>query len=237
MSAAKFELVSNEAHQHIKVNSQKYDIPENKVNAALVVASELSVLVHDYPIFITKQPNTENYQLTALLGLHAGENLYLEGEKWKTMYLPLDILRKPFQAYIPDPNDTSKGHIAIDMNSELVGDAKGEALFDEQGEPSKYFQRIQSAFAQIMGGTQFTSDLLKQADEMGLLEQVNLTVDLPDGGKANINGLYTFDKEKITALKGEQLERCHELGILQVCHLVMSSGIHMERLIKWYGEK
>lgn len=237
MTTPKLELVNTEAHKHLRINPNKLNTPENQINACIVVANELSTLIHEYPIFITKHPERGHYQLTAILGLHNGDNLYLDGESWRATYLPLDILRKPFQAFIPDPNDTSKGSIAIDVNSPAISETEGQALFTESGENTDYFNRIESTFGQLMGGTNYTSELLKQADDLGLLEQISLNFDLPNGEKAAINGLYSFDKEKISALRGNDLEVCHESGILQVCNLTLSSGIHLDKLIKWYGQK
>ena len=68
--------------------------PENQTNACMVVASELSTLCHEYPIFITKHPEHEQFQLNAILGLVSGQNLFLDGDSWRAKFLPLDILQK-----------------------------------------------------------------------------------------------------------------------------------------------
>ncbi|MBU2918835.1 SapC family protein [Psychrosphaera sp. F3M07] len=236
MSKKQYELVNTEAHNDLKINHKNFNIKDNHVNACVVVASELSTLIHEYPIFITKRDDG-NYQLTALLGTETGENLYLDGSKWRSTYIPLDILRKPFHAFIPDNNDLSKGSIAIDISSENVGDPTGELLFTANGETTDYFKRIESTFSQLMGGTAYTTELLKLASDLELLEQVSLNIDLPNGEKANINGLFTFDKQKVTALKGKALKQCHDSGILQICHLILSSSLHLQKLINWKMNK
>ena len=237
MASPQLELVNTEAHKDVRVDTSKYNIAENQVNAAVVVAGELSTLVHEYPIYITQNQETKQFQLIAILGLHSGENLFLQGDCWRAQFLPLDILRKPFQAFVPDPSDPSKGSIAIDMNSEQVGDKNGEALFAENGESTDYFKRIESTFSQLMGGSKYTSNLLQQAAELDLLEQIGLSFDLANGEKASLNGLYAFNQEKLTALRGAEVEQCHESGILQICHLILSSSIHLDKLIKWYAER
>lgn len=237
MSKPDLQLVNTQAHKHLKIQSTKYNVSENQINATIVVAGELSALVHEYPIFITRSQQGAPYQLTALLGLHSGENLFLQGDTWRANYLPLDILRRPFQAFIPDPSHPTKGSIAIDLNSELVSETDGETLFLENGDATDYFKRIETTFSQLMGGNTFTAELLEKAADLGLLEQVNLNFDLPNGQKANLNGLFVFNKEAVSALSGEALEQCHQLGLLQVCHLVLSSSIHLDKLIKWSGEK
>ncbi|NVK26101.1 MAG: SapC family protein [Gammaproteobacteria bacterium] len=237
MSTPQFELVNSEAHKDIRINTGKFDIVENKVNAAVVVAGELSTLIHEYPIFISKNPETNEFQLIAILGLHSGENLFLQGEVWRAKHLPLDVLRKPFQAFIPDPKNRAKGSIAIDIDNELVRHDKGELLFTETGEATEYFKRIEAIFSQLMGGTMQTATLLQQAADLNLLEEIGLNFDLADGKQASLNGLFAFNKENVSALKGKDLERCHESGVLQICHLVLSSATHLDKLIKWHADK
>lgn len=234
MKQPQIELVNTEAHKDVKIDTTKQDIPENHVNAVVVVVGELNTLIHEYPIFITKTSDTEQYQLTAILGLKSVQNLYLDGDNWRANYLPLDVLRKPFQAYVPDPKDLSKGSIAIDIASDKVNYTKGESLFDEAGESTPYFKRIESTFGQLMGGTTYSAELLKLADDLNLLEQINLNFDLPNGKTASINGVYQFDKKAITELRGADLEKCHESGLLQVCHLALSSTINLQKLINWH---
>lgn len=236
MTIPQLELVNTEAHKTLRINPKKVNVPENQVNACIVVAGELSSLIHEYPIFITKDQKRDQYQLTAILGLHSGDNLYLDGEQWRATYLPLDILRKPFQAFIPDPNHTSKGSIAIDINSPAVSETTGQRLFTDRGESTDYFKRIETTFKQLMSGTQYTADLLRQAVEFDLLEQVDLKFDLANSEPVTLNGLYIFSQDKVTALKGDALEQCHQSGLLQVCHLTMASSLHLNKLINWYQE-
>lgn len=233
MADQQLELINTEAHKTLRVDPTFYNTPDNQINACLVLVSELSTLCHEYPIFIVKHPEQEKYQLTALLGLNSGQNLYLAGDQWRAKYLPLDILRKPFQAFVPNPNEPLKGSIAIDVNSPAVG-AKGELLFTPDGESTEYFKRVEQTFAQLLGGSRYSSELLQQADDFGLLEAVSLKVDLANGETVNLNGMYQFAKEKVTALSGQALTTCHENGILQVCHLVLSSSIHLDKLIQWH---
>ncbi|MBU2880833.1 SapC family protein [Psychrosphaera sp. B3R10] len=237
MPKQQYELVNTEAHKHLKINTQQVNVVENKVNACVVVAGELSTLVHEYPIFISKSQQTQQYQLTAILGLHSGENLYLDGEKWRAKFLPLDILRKPFHAFIPDPSKPAKGSIAIDLNSAMVNENDGQSLFEDDGNATDYYKRIETTFAQLMGGSKYSADLLQLAADLELLEQVSLDIDLPNDQKTSLTGLYVFDQEKLTALTGEKLEKCHQSGLLQVSHLVLSSSVHLQKLINWFNEK
>lgn len=236
MAEQQFELVNLSAHRNVKINHTQFDIPENHVNAVTVVASELSVIVHKYPVFIAVHPQSGDYQLMALLGFDKGENLYLHEGKWRCSVIPIDILRRPFQAYIPDPSKPAKGHIALDVAHELVSTEIGEPIYDSNGEASAYFQRIEGFFNQLVGDSRATSALLKKAADMSLLEQFSLELTLPNNQKVALKGLYGFDKKKVDTLSKDDLETCHRSGLLQVCHLVLSSTSHLQTLMSWKAQ-
>lgn len=233
MEKQDIQLLDKVKHKDIKINTQAVDVLQNQVNVAFVVVNELSAITHEYPIFITKNPNTGQFQLVALLGFKSGENLFIQDGKWQATYLPLDILRRPFQAMLEKEGDTSSGRIAIDMSSEQVQTNKGEPLFNDDGSATEFLQRVQTSFSQLMGGTERTTQILQTAGELGLIEGINLDIELPNGEKRGLNGLYAFNQEAVTQLTGANLETCHQQGVLQVCHLVLSSGLHLNKLIKW----
>ncbi|MCI2283939.1 SapC family protein [Colwellia sp. MSW7] len=233
MTAQTVEMLDSIKHKHLCVNSANYNCAQNHINVAAVMVSELSTLVHEYPIFITKNSSTGEFQLSAVLGFSMGENLYLKGDSWQAKYLPLDILRRPFQLVKPEPNSKAQGHLAIDTASPQIQEKLGERLFEASGNPTPYLQRIQKTFSQLMQGVEQTKALLKTADEQGLIEPVTINIELNDEEKTSLKGLYAINQKAVTALKGKALEVCHQSGVLQVCHLLLSSGLHLEKLIKW----
>ncbi|MBU3021268.1 SapC family protein [Aestuariibacter sp. A3R04] len=236
MAEQQFELVNPKAHQGLKINHTQFDIPENHVNAVTVVANELSVIVHNYPVFIAVHPESGDYQLMALLGFDKGENLYLHEGNWRCNVIPIDVLRKPFQAYIPDPSKPDKGHIALDVNHPLVSTEVGEPIYDKNGDATSYFQRIEGFFNQLVSDSRATSALLKKAADMALLEQFSLELTLPNKQTVALKGLYGFDKKKVDALSKDDLETCHRSGLLQICHLVLSSSSHLQTLMTWKAQ-
>ena len=67
--------------------------------------------------------------------------------------------------------------------------------------------------------------------EHDLLEGVELNVAL-DKGNITLSDLYAVNVKNLNALTGDALKACHDQGVLQVCHLVMSSGSHLEMMIE-----
>lgn len=228
------ELLDSVMHRQLKIDIKNLDIPHNKVNWSFVTIGELHSLVHEYPIFITKNADTGQFQLSALLGFSSGQNLFIQNNKWQATYLPLDMLRRPFKAMLTKENDESSGRITIDTSSPAVtNSADGERLFDDEGKPTRYLERIQDTFAQLMGGTILSRKLLAIAYQHNLIESITINIELDNKPNVHLTGLYGVNKAALDALSGEALAECHQAGVLQVCHLLLSSGIHIEKLIKW----
>lgn len=236
MTKNTIELLDLVKHRNVKVDTSIIDVEHNHLNTVFVTVRELATLIHEYPIFITKNPNTGQFLLNALLGIESGENLFIKDNQWRARYLPLDILRRPFQAMLTKEDDLSNGHIAIDTANPLIQTKQGEPLFDENGKASPYLERVQQTFAELMAGTQQTNKILDLMYQYDLLEPVNLTINVETEQEKSINGLYTVNKENLNNLAGESLENCHNNGVLQVCYLILSSGAHVEKLMRWSNE-
>lgn len=227
------ELLNSETHHKLKILTHKLNTKQNRVNVANVIVTELNTLVHEYAIFMTKNPSSGDLQLTAILGFKSGENLYLNGDNWRATYMPLDITRRPFQAFIPDQNNLAKGHIAIDLLAEQVSEKHGTPLFDEQGNKTEFLQRIEKTFSEIMSGTQHSRAILQQAEQLNLVEGITLNIEVPNQGKVELKGLFAFNKEAVDKMKDQDLEQAHKSGLLQVIHLILSSTLHLQKLINW----
>lgn len=237
MTKNTLELLDSVKHRNVKIDTSLVDVPHNQMNSTTIMVGELATLVHEYPIFIIKNPNTGQFLFSALLGLESGENLYIKDNTWQARCTPLDILRRPFQAMLAKEGDFSGGRIAIDVTNPQVINNKGESLFDQQGEPTDYLKRVQKTFAQLMGSTEQNKAVLEGLYKYDLLEPISLELDLGGAEPTKMNGLYAINKESLAKLNGEALEACHQEGLLQVCHLIMSSGAHVEKLIRWSKEK
>ena len=88
--------LNNKTHRDLRViTSRGAGFGEN-IHIVPVIADELGNLVLDYPVCLIKDPETGRFKMSALLGFDPGENLYLEGDRWNALYVPLHVQRQPF---------------------------------------------------------------------------------------------------------------------------------------------
>jgi hypothetical protein len=59
---------------------------------------------------------------------------------------------------------------------------------------------------------------------------------VPNKSKVELNGLFSFDKEAVGKLSGQELEQAHQSGLLQVISLMLSSSLHLQKLIGWSAD-
>jgi hypothetical protein len=66
--------------------------------------------------------------------------------------------------------------------------------------------------------------------ELGLIEPVDIEIDLKSGEKQRLVGNFTINEEKLMALGGEQLEKLNKLGFLSLAYAVISSMTNIRKL-------
>ncbi|NQZ10962.1 MAG: SapC family protein [Algicola sp.] len=221
-------VLDNISHKDLKVITTRSEAYGDGVNFTTVMPSELRQLQSDFPLFLRKTPDSQSWEIIALLGLEQNENLFLGESGWQAGYLPLTLERQPFLIGL-DNDDNPMVH--IDMDSPRISEGDGELIFLAQGGNSPYLQRISSVLKAIHEGHEHTGAFTKTLDNLGLIEPVALTVELNNGEKLTLEGLHTINEEKVAALQGTPLNDFHAQSYLQLTHMMMASINNMSTLI------
>ena len=231
---SKIELLSADEHGELKVEAGFESKFDDIAPMVQVAADELHKLVLDFPVFITKNLSTGEFELSALLGFSAGENLFLCDGIWNAAYIPLDTRRHPFQALIISDGDESDTQVKVGINvkSNRLTD-KGQKLFNDDGTPTDLLTEKSDLLGILMNGLQLTKVFLKALAELDLIEPVEFSMQLKGEDKVTFDGLYTVHAEKLAALSEPGLAKFHSRGYLQACHAVIHSMGHVEKLIGW----
>ena len=224
------ELLDANKHQSLKLTRGDFSDLMFAVNTAVVVPGELDQLVHEYPIFITRSPQSEQFQLSVLFGFESGQNLYLNGAKWHANFLPLDIVRRPFQLITPQDGLEQNGILGFDTRSTIISETASDPLFNSDGTETAVLSRIQKAFVALMEGKKQVDEMLNFADQEGLIDAVKLEYQFK--GESFIReGVYRLSPDKISRLAAPLIQRAHHLGLLRVHYLMQASNIHIDKLL------
>ncbi|BFM20271.1 SapC family protein [Gilvimarinus japonicus] len=228
-------VLDSATHRDIRVLTQRGAQYGEAVHLVPVIAEELRSLCIDYPVCFTKDDQTGQFGLYALLGFSRGENLYLNGEHWNASYLPLHVRRQPFLVASQQNADEPLRRVAmIDLDSPRVtsGGEKGEAIYNSDGTPTEYFKRMQSLLSTLINGAQATTEFINALRDNNLIEAAKISITLDDGERKNYDGLYTINEQALAELEGETLATFHQRGYLQACHLMLAAIGNINKLIQ-----
>jgi hypothetical protein len=193
-----------------------------------VVMHEIIQAGSECPIIFIKNPDKDQFQPVALLGLAKGENLMIKNQQWQGSYVPGILTNEPFRLMAVAP-DSDEMAIGIDESSPLVGGVEGELLFDDKGEVTPYLERRRDAMNHYFEHGQLTHVFAAKLGELELLVAKELTVDV-GGVKTSMGGIYLVDEEKLRKLSDESLLELQKRGFLGAIYAHLMSQNQVRNL-------
>ena len=221
--------LDKDAHRDLKVDTRPSEAYGDNMGMIGVVPREFARLVGHYPIFLRRTPAGDAFECGVVLGFGNSENLFLTGDGWDALYVPLNIQRQPF-AVFSRPEDGNLV-VTIDMDSPRLTQEGGEALFLSDGAPSEYLQRVTGALNEMVQGARMGFEYTAKLEQLGLIEKVRVDLKFADSSEVKLDGLYSISREKLQALAGEHLAELRDLGYLEWIYIQLASLVHMNDLL------
>jgi len=157
----------------------------------------------------------------ALMGLNEGINVFV-GDDGKLVdpnfYVPAYIRRYPFMLakLRPDADELS---LCFDPTSDAVGAFdEGELLFDGNG-PSEVTKQILGYNETFEQAGQRTQSFMRELKEMDLLMDGEVSIQ-PEGAEQPFiyRGFQMINEEKLADLRGDQLRKISQSGMLPLLY-------------------
>lgn len=200
-----------------------------ETNAVFLSQMEFTKAAREYPIVFAGKD--ENLSPFALVGLENQQNLFLnQYGKWDADYLPAYVRRYPFVL----AKNLNQYTVCIDESCKGFNQAgKGERLFDEEGGQSTYLKNMIGFLNQYQIDQKRTQDFMARLREYELLEPMNANVELNSGVRVSLKGFFVVSRERLKALKSEQITNLMKNDTLEriYTHLVSLENFNplMER--------
>jgi hypothetical protein len=207
--------LNKETHKSLRVDGRASAAYGDNQHFTHVIVNEFPHLLVHYPILFSKDRNTGEFYCGAMLGLDAGENLFLEEWRDLQFYRPLGLQRVPFYA--------QGSEVAIDLDHPRVGVTDGQLLFTEHGQPSRYLQRIIWAFQDLAPGIEVTRHFIARLLELKLIEPVDMEAEFDDGRIINCDGLYTVNQDTLSRLPDAAVVELFRRGYMRLIHYMIAS--------------
>jgi len=189
-------------------------------NAIPLTIDEFMMAQRHYPIVFS---SGEIPVPLALMGLNDGVNVFIdaEGKPINPVYIPAYVRRYPFLLARLDQN-AEELSLCFDPASGLVGEGKegdeGTVLFDGD-KPSEGLTSILKFCEDFEIAAQRTTAFVKELQEMDLLIDGEVTIQPGDSSQPFVyRGFRMVDEEKMREMKGDQLRKINQNGILPLIY-------------------
>jgi hypothetical protein len=228
---ANFQALDKDIHQHLKLTSKQLlsDIPQSHV--VKITVFELAKIAAEYPITFIKDLNTGQFHLVALLGLQPKENLFVKNGQWLGSYIPMQLKAAPF-VLSKHPSDLNKHILCVDLDSELISEKHGEALFDAQGNQSSLLAEKAKYIGQLMEQFSTTQEFINVLIDKELLSPQTLTINPKDGEKYNLTGLYTINESNLNNLSTDSYQELRQSRFISPIYACLFSMSRIESLVR-----
>ena len=221
-------LINKEKHKNLKLLAMENFSFANSLKFIPIVVSEAPVIGKDYPIVITAGKNPSLGVVVAL----DGDNLSINREgKWYGAYVPAYLRKYPFSLGVSSDNPKSS-LMLIDMDSSLLSEEEGEALFDEEGKQSRLFQEKIELVSLYERDRKNSEKIIKIIIDANILESGEIVVGKGEEKKVLVKGFQAVSRAKLDALSEDIKKDWDALGVTNFIELHLKSLDKISNLFK-----
>ena len=204
-------------------------------NAVPVSLTEFQPAAHDYPIVFTTGDGGKSFAAVAVLGMKAGENLFVSGEGWaRGSYLPAYARRYPFCMARVNLNKVEQKDRLICVEKARLDEEHGEALFDAQGQPGEKWKGLERLLSEYEADLERMREMCSILGDYGLFEPFTMQATLAKergGGALQITGMHRVAENRLENLNANQIKNLMRKGILARVYLHLASLANFARLL------
>jgi hypothetical protein len=224
-------VLTAETHGDLRVRAERGPDFGDAVMCCVTVPDEFRRVQNEYPILFRLNPERDRFAAFAMFGFENGENLFLEDGRWDARYLPLAIDIQPFLIGRPGP-DSAERHVHVDMASPRIAREGGVAVFEEDGRPSAYLQRVSGQLGALDQGYQRSDAFLASLQRHDLLEPLVVELPLVDGSTNRLVGFHAINEDRLQGLDPGALAELHADGHLMPIFMAVASLSNLDALIR-----
>lgn len=216
------DLMPLNSRDHAKFRSKSSDRASWLIGAHAIplTTDEFVQAQRNFPIVFS---SGDNPLPLALMGLNEGVNTFIddEGKVTDPVYLPAYIRRYPFMLakLTPDAEDLS---LCFDPTSDIIGEnvEGGEALFNDDAQPSEATQRVLQFCQQFEEAGQRTKLFVDELKKHDLLMEGEMAITVQaDGANPYVyRGFQMINEEKLREVRGDVLRTWNQNGIMAVIY-------------------
>src|SRR3982750_2643756 len=209
-------ILTSDQHRSVAVDTRARPEYGDVVNRALALSAEFNELHREYPLLLRKTDEAPGFVAHAILGFEKDENLFVEGDRWTSTFIPATLARGPFSVgYVrAEGEETTPAGSRREMKAEMkvmIDDqhprlrADGQPVFLPLGGESPYLEGIKRVLQTVDAGLRVDRVLYRELVAMDLLEEVKIQISVFPELRYDFGGYHTIDQQKFAALDADPL--------------------------------
>ena len=184
------------------------------LNAIPVSYAEFTLASRQYPIVFTSGDDGGSFTPVAVLGMTAGENLFVAGATWDAgAYVPAYARRYPFCMAKVTLNQVEQQDRLICVEKARI-DEHGEPMFDDQGRPNDKWREIERLLTEYEADLERARGMCAILVDYALLEPFTMQATLAKSGAMHLTGMHRVDEKKLEHLNAGQLKNLMRKGLM-----------------------
>lgn len=204
-----------------------------KLNAIPISYTEFALAARDYPVVFTSGDGGKTFAPVAVLGMAAGENLYVNADGWApNVYVPAYARRYPFCMAKVTLNNVEQHNRMVCVEKAQLDESGGEAMFDEKGEPSAKWRDLQRLLSEYEADLERGRELCSILADYALFEPFTLQAKPNKGGALQLTGMHRVDEKRIEHLEVSQFKNLARKGVLGRLYAHLLSLANFPRLLE-----
>lgn len=213
------DLVPLNSNEHANWRTRPADAAPHlaKQHAVPLTIDEFVQAQRFLPIVFSSGPNPVPL---ALMGLNEGVNTFMdeEGKLRGPTYVPAYVRRYPFMLAKLRP-DSDELSLCFDPTSDVVGAFdEGDLLF-EDSKPSEVTKNILNFCEQFEQAAQRTAQFVSDLQSLELLMDGEVSIQMPGNEQPFVyRGFQMVNEEKLRDMRGDQLRKINQNGMLPLIH-------------------
>lgn len=220
--------VNKDRHAGKKVRMSNDFKFASKFHVAYLTVHEFARAASIYPIVFLEDKDSDEFRPVALMGLDAGENLFVDANgQWSASYIPAIIRRYPFA--LSKAQEADRYIVCVDEASELLSDTEGAPLFDEQGNPTQVIENVKRYLGELQQMDQMTHEFTQFLIQNNLLTPLNMRVNAANQVR-NITGCYVINEERLNNFTDSKFLEVRQKSYLPAVYAHLISLSQIERL-------
>ena len=219
-------------HRVVLPESRKLPLVFRTLTAVPLSFTEFSTACRDLPIAFVSGDSGSSFVPMVVLGLENQQNLFVTRDNaWEdSVYLPAYVRRYPFCMTRVTVDGQEQAERVACVEKRAISD-KGEALFDNQGEPLPAWQERQKLLFEYEADLLRSEEMCKSLAELELLEPFTMQAVPNDGAPVAMTGMYRVAEQKVAELPADKLREMAQNGILSRVYAHLISLANFGRLL------